>query len=112
MEIVLRERGLWKDGMTLDNSDPKMNMRHVLKQCPDFKYVPTILQEMSRERGHISVFLPRFHPELNCIELFWAPTKKLVKERTTNNIETLRKVRCFVFLVRAQMWIHYRIHFS
>lgn len=92
IELVLKERGMWVNGMTLDHSEPDLNMRHVLHRCPDFKYVPCILQEMARERGHIATFLPRFHPELNAIELFWAPTKKYVKERTNNNIETLRRV--------------------
>jgi hypothetical protein len=42
-----------------------------------------MLEELLAERGHLSIFYPKFHCELNYIENFWA----VVKRRTWDNCD-------------------------
>ena len=39
------------------------------------------LEEEIEARGHIAFFLPKFHCELNFIELYWAQTKERTRKR-------------------------------
>ena len=39
------------------------------------------LQEMLEEAGHLFLLLPKFHPELNWIEMVWGYVKAYVRER-------------------------------
>jgi hypothetical protein len=43
----------------------------LLELQPDFQEQRNRLQEAIETRGHYVLFLPKFHPELNFIELYW-----------------------------------------
>jgi hypothetical protein len=42
---------------------------------PDFREQKSMLEEAINQRGHIALFLPKFHPEFNWIEPCWAREK-------------------------------------
>lgn len=62
MRKVLEERGVNTVGMVADQ------MRNILAEHDDFKNEKSLLEHFLIDRGHIPVFLPKFHPELNPIE--------------------------------------------
>jgi hypothetical protein len=92
LKIVLEERGLWQPGLRLECKDQKNNSckdgkacyaRNVMASQPDFKAQCCLLEELLIERGHLSIFYPTFHYELNYIENFRA----VVKQRTRDNCD-------------------------
>jgi hypothetical protein len=50
-------------------------MQRALECQPDFKAEKPLLQVLIEKRGHICLFLPKFHCELNPIEMVWAQIK-------------------------------------
>ena len=55
--IILGERGVNTRGMNADQ------MRQVLGEVDDFKNEKSCFEHFLEERGHICLFLPKFHPE-------------------------------------------------
>src|SRR6266542_2785801 len=51
-------------------------MQHILENQPDFLAQKGMIQEVIEERGHKVIFYPKFHPELNFIEMYWGASKK------------------------------------
>ena len=49
-----------------------MVMRKILAGMDDFKNEKSLVEHYLVEKGHVAVFLPKFHPELNPIERVWA----------------------------------------
>jgi len=70
IKTILTERGLWIDGMRLDAA------RALLSSQPDFAAQKNWIEETIEGAGHKVEFFPKFHCELNFIELFWAQTKR------------------------------------
>jgi len=76
---VLNEQGLWRQGLHLDCKKPKICSidsidccaRRLLSQQPDFLEQKSSVQEVIEAAGHLCIFLPKFHCELNFIEFFW-----------------------------------------
>ena len=62
MRTVLNERGVDTTGMVADK------MRETLAEMDDFKNEKSLIKHLLIWKGHIPVFLPKFHPELNPIE--------------------------------------------
>jgi len=92
LKIVLEEHGLWQPGLRLECKDQKNNLckngkaccaRNVMASQPDFKAQCCLLEELLAECGHLSIFYPKFHYELNYIENFWVA----VKQRTRDNCD-------------------------
>ena len=79
MKMVLEERGV---STAVKNSDW---MRKELASHADFK------NRILVEKGHICVFLPKFHPELNPIERVWAQLKRYTKGHCKYTLPSLRK---------------------
>ncbi|KAH7905091.1 hypothetical protein BJ138DRAFT_1138371 [Hygrophoropsis aurantiaca] len=50
--------------------------KHILELQPDFVEQTSLVQEVIEKAGHVYVFLPKFHCELNFIEFFWGRTLK------------------------------------
>jgi len=43
-------------------------LEFLLSDQPDFKLQQNVIQELIISRGHLCIFLPKYHPELNFIE--------------------------------------------
>ena len=54
------------------------HLQLLLSDQADFKGQKSRLEEVVEERGHIAFFLPKFHCELNYIELYWAQVKHIL----------------------------------
>lgn len=54
--------------------------RRILFEEPDFKGVNPIAVDFCKDRGFKLIFLPKFHPELNFIEMCWGFAKRLYRE--------------------------------
>ena len=77
MKIILQERGLWRSELKgfcgnketlLENS--RCCARHVLGAQEDFLNQKPMIQEIIEELGHKVIFYPKFHCELNYIEMY------------------------------------------
>lgn len=66
-------------------------MREMLAQMEDFKNEKSLIEHHLISRGHIPVFLPKFHPKLNPIERVWAQRKRYTKAHCKYTIGSLRK---------------------
>ena len=64
-------------------------MRRIISLQPDFKEQKSQLEELIVSRGHVCLFFPKFHCELNFIELFWAQVKYLIREKCEYNLASL-----------------------
>ena len=94
MKQILWERGLFKPGMTKDGGkvkDPTLSMEYVLGNQPDFKAVPSSLQVLVERLGGRSLMLPKYHCELNPIELMWGMSKFLVRRVCDYTYEGLKR---------------------
>ena len=85
MKRVLQERGIDTTNMVADQ------MREVLAKHPDFRDEKNMIQTMLIKEGHIPIFLPKFHPELNPIERVWAQLKRYTKAHCKYSLPSLRK---------------------
>ena len=86
MKVVLHERGVDIKGM--DTS----KMRETLAKFPDFRNPKTLLEELVERRGHICMFFPKFHCELNAIERCRCHEKKHTRQYANGSIVRLRKI--------------------
>ena len=48
----------------------------ILDFQPNFQKQKSLVQEVIEAAGHLCIFLPKFHCELNFIEFFWGAVKK------------------------------------
>ena len=85
MKIVLKERGVSMAGKNADW------MCKELASHSDFKNEKNMVEQFLIEKGHICVFLPKFHPELNPIERVWAQLKHFTKGHCKYTLPSLRK---------------------
>lgn len=86
MKRVLQERGVDTHGMNADK------MRERLKEFADFNDKTTLLEQAITSRGHLCVYLPKFHCELNPIERCWCHAKKYTRAHCNGSIIRLRKI--------------------
>jgi hypothetical protein len=88
MTEILRERGYAGPekikaecpGFKCDPSNSRCCQRRILFQQPDFVSVPSLAERHCQARGFQVLFLPKFHPELNFIEMCWGYAKRLYRE--------------------------------
>ena len=85
MKAVLHERGVNTVGLKAKE------MRDLLKSFPDFQNQSTVLETYIQERGHICVYFPKYHCELNPIERVWCQSKKHTRAYADGTITRLRK---------------------
>jgi hypothetical protein len=77
---VLTERGLWINNLhmhckTCAPGATSCCAKQILELQPDFKAQRSLVQEVIEAAGHLCIFLPKFHCELNFIEFFWGTVK-------------------------------------
>ena len=59
------------------HSSPSSDTEMIISQQPDFVEQKSSVQEVVEEAGHLCIFLPKFHCELNFIEFFWGPSRNI-----------------------------------
>jgi hypothetical protein len=94
IKTILTERGLWREGLKLvcKHNCPKVNCcaSIILSAQPDFANERNWLQTVVEDRGHKQIFLPKFHCELNFIEMIWGYTKAVLRKKCCYSFEDLR----------------------
>ena len=68
------------------------DMREALSMFTDFQNPKTIVEEYIENCGHICLFLPKYHCELNPIECVWCKAKKFTRAHCTYTLPALRRV--------------------
>jgi hypothetical protein len=98
LKVVLEERGLWpQEGLRArckggcKNDTISCCAEKIMSLQEDFRTQKSILEETIKSAGHRCMFYPKFHPELNYIEYFWASTKHYTRNHCSYNFETLKK---------------------
>ena len=86
MKQILEERGINTATLNIDD------MRTILAQHEDFKNEKPRVISFLESKGHIALFLPKFHPELNPIERVWGQAKRYSKCHCNYTLKSLRKV--------------------
>ena len=61
-----------------------------MKAEPDFQAQCGFIQERIEAYGHLVLFYPKFHPELNFIEYYWAQCKRYARENCNYSLPGLR----------------------
>jgi len=69
-----------------------------MEQQPDFRAEKSRLERMIEDRGHLCWFLPKYHCELNPIELHWGRSKFYVRNNSNGSIQFLRQELIFTSL--------------
>ena len=116
MKQVLTEQGLWKEKLLMkckDQCDVEATAccaTWILDLQPDFKEQRSLVQEVIEAVGHLCIFLPKFHCELNFIEFFWGAVKKWLRENCDYTFQTLQenlpKALASVELSTIRKWEH------
>ena len=101
IRTILNERNLWIDGLKLDckhckeKTPPANNLqccaRRILSQCEDFKVDKCWLEETVEALGHKLLFFPKFHCELNFIEMLWGYVKAKLRRMCTFSFSDLKR---------------------
>ena len=97
MKQVLQERGLWINGLLMKCRE-KCSIgsttccaKRILEIQPDFQEQDSLIQEVINAAGHLCIFLPKFHCELNFIEYFWGAIKKYLHDHCDYTFRTLQE---------------------
>ena len=99
---VLKERGLWPErGLVLEcpttrdrsgcNPQGGCCARRVLGAEKDFRDQKGRLQEEVEKLGHLVLFYPKFHCELNFIERYWCRAKWFSRENCGYDFDALKE---------------------
>ncbi len=83
MAVILEERS-YKDALKIRAECPKFKCppdvehcccRQLLHNELDFVHMKTLLEELCEKRGFLVLILPKYHCELNPIEMIWGQSK-------------------------------------
>ena len=79
LKRILQERGCWPPpcGSSVQGA------KHELDSHPDFMNEKIWLQEVVEKAGHELILYPKFHCELNYIEMVWAYVKRDLRSKCT-----------------------------
>jgi hypothetical protein len=116
MKQILIERQLWSNALRMQ-CPRKCNMdatqccaKRILELQPDFQEQHSLVQETIECAGHLCIFLPKFHCELNFIEFFWGAVKRYLRENCDYTFQTLKdnlpKALASVDLHTIRRWEH------
>ncbi|THU88378.1 hypothetical protein K435DRAFT_866342 [Dendrothele bispora CBS 962.96] len=97
LEVVLTERGFNTRGMKakcqpicpFENDD--CCMARLLSKQDDFLNQPSMLEQLIRDLGHECIFLPKFHCELNPIEMYWGWCKYRYRDEQKNTFAAAKE---------------------
>ena len=64
--------------------------RHCMASHPDFRAQTSLLEETITSAGHICLFLPKYHCELNPIEAYWGAAKRYARANCDYSFEGLK----------------------
>jgi len=111
---VLMERELWRDKLRMQCKGGCISnsccAKRILEVQPDFKAQRSLVQEVIEEAGHLCLFLPKFHCELNYIEFFWGAVKRWLRDNCDYTFqglqENLPKAMKAVELDTIRKWEH------
>lgn len=98
LKQVLEERGLWRSGLLMrcrdkcvsDSESRTCCATRVLDSQPDFQEQRSLVQEVIEAAGHMCIFLPKYHCELNFIEYFWGAVKRYLRDNCDYTFPTLQ----------------------
>jgi hypothetical protein len=103
IKTILTERGLFQQLLgrkVLECSDCKVGnppqsifccARRCLSEQPDFKSQDELLHEVVEvNNGHKIIFFPKFHCELNFIEMVWGYLKRKLRQQCTFKFDDLK----------------------
>lgn len=62
----------------------------LLAEQPDFASQPCLMEEVVKRRGHLLIFIPKFHAELNFIERYWGRAKKFMRWHCDQSWDSVR----------------------
>jgi len=83
-------------------------LKRILERELDFQEQKSLVQEVIEAAGHLCIFLPKFHCELNFIEFFWGLVKKFLRDNCDYTFDTLKenmpKALASVKLVTIRRW--------
>ncbi|PKB95594.1 hypothetical protein RhiirA5_302831, partial [Rhizophagus irregularis] len=82
-------KGFCKNKETIDN---QCCMQHILENQPDFLAQKCMIQEIIESKGHKVIFYPKFHCELNYIEMYWSATKRYSRNNCNYTWNGLQQV--------------------
>lgn len=117
IKAVLTEWGLCPVSRTRGKCESKCDpdttsccLKRILERQPDFQQQKSLVQEVIEAAGHLCIFLPKFHCELNFIEFFWGLVKKYLRNNCDYTFDTLKenmpKALASVKLVTICRWEH------
>ena len=84
LKLVLEERGIGTKGKK------KEEMQTILASHADFRNEKRRIEQLLIEKGHIPIFLPKYHPELNPTERVLAQLKRYTRGRCKYSLPSLR----------------------
>lgn len=97
IKAVLMERGLFQTKLRgkceskCDVAATACCLKRILELQPDFQEQKSLVQEVIEAAGHLCIFLPKFHCELNFIEFFWGAVKKYLRDHCDYTFDTLKE---------------------
>lgn len=115
IKAVLAECGILVPGLCgkCKKCDPESGaccLKRILENQPDFLAQKSLVQEVIEAAGHMCIFLPKFHCDLNFIEYFWSAVKKHLRDHCDFTFDTLKenmpKALEQVQLSTIQKWEH------
>jgi len=115
MKKILEERGLWRTNLRahckINNPKPGAKTkridnpgclrptdgrhccaRAILFSQPDFAAQKSRLEEVIEKAGHLVMFYPKFHCEMNWIEYYWGSCKRYARKHCTYTLAGLHDV--------------------
>jgi len=102
MKEVLKDRGLWIHGLPKTCSRCRADDKHldrvdccaerILELQPDFVAQRSMLEEIAREEGQLIIFYPKFHCELNFIEMYWGASKRYTRKHCDYSFQGLQSI--------------------
>jgi hypothetical protein len=65
--------------------------KRILELQAGFEAQRSVVQEVIEEVGHLCLFLPKFHCELNYIEFFWGAVKRWLRDNCDYTFQGLQE---------------------